>query len=320
MLSEKILITGANGFVGSALIRQLSSYPAQQLVALVRRSDVFLPSQAVVSVLPDDGLITSATMEGVNVVVHCAARVHMMNDRSVDALADFRKVNVDFTLDLAHKAAMAGARRFIFISSIKVNGEGTLPGHPYKADDVPAPGDPYGVSKMEAEQGLKRLAEKHGIEIVIIRPVLVYGPGVKANFHSMMKWLSRGIPLPLGSIQNKRSLVSLGNLVDLIIVCLDHNKAANQTFMVSDGEDVSTTELLIRMGKALEKPALLMSVPSFILEAGATLLGRKDVFHRLNGSLQVDIEKTCELLDWHPVESLDEGLKKAAESFKSNII
>lgn len=173
---------------------------------------------------------------------------------------------------------------------------------------------------MEAEQGLKRIAEESGMEVVIIRPVLVYGPGVKANFRSMMSWLSRGIPLPLGDIRNKRSLVSLGNLVDLILVCLDHPKAANQIFMVSDGEDVSTTELLVRMGKALEKKAVLIPMPPVVLNIGAALLGRRDIALRLNGSLQVDIRKTCELLDWRPVESLDEGLRKAARDFKSNAV
>jgi nucleoside-diphosphate-sugar epimerase len=218
-------------------------------------------------------------------------------------------------LNLARQAAEAGVRRFIFISSIKVNGEGTPLGAPYRADAQPQPADPYGISKMEAEQGLRALAGETGMEVVIIRPTLVYGPGVKANFLNMMRWLHKGVPLPFGAIHNRRSLVALDNLVDLIVTCIEHPAAANQTFLVSDGEDLSTTELLRRMATALGAPAHLLPVPSWLLEAGATMLGKKALSQRLCGSLQVDISKTRELLGWTPPLSVDAALRKTAKHF-----
>jgi nucleoside-diphosphate-sugar epimerase len=246
-------------------------------------------------------------------VVHLAARVHVMHDASSDPLAEFRKANVESTLALATQAAQSGVQRFVFISSVKVNGEHTQTGHPFRSDDQPAPQDPYGISKMEAEVGLRAIARQTGMEVVIIRPPLVYGPGVKANFASMVRWLQRGMPLPLGAIDNRRSLVALDNLVDLIVTCLDHPAAANQTFMVSDGDDVSTTELLQRMGAALGKPARLLPVPQGLLEWGAALLGKKDVAQRLFSSLQVDAEPTRQLLGWKPPVSLDQGLLQVAK-------
>jgi UDP-glucose 4-epimerase len=250
---------------------------------------------------------------GITTVVHLAARVHVMRDTEAYPLAAFRVVNVVETLSLARQAAAAGVRRFVFISSVKVNGETTQPGHPFTADDAPAPLDPYGISKMEAEQGLRQIAAETGMEVVIIRPPLVYGPGVKANFSAMMRWLQRGVPLPLGAIDNQRSLVALDNLVDLIITCISHPAAANQTFLVSDGEDVSTSELLRRMGRAMGRPARLLPVPAGLLKLAATLAGRRDMAQRLCGSLQVDIEKTRQLLGWSPPLTLDQGLKKAAQ-------
>jgi UDP-glucose 4-epimerase len=238
-----------------------------------------------------------------------------MSDTATDPLEEFRRVNVQGTLNLARQAAAVGVRRFVFVSSIKVNGESTQLGFPFTADDAPAPLDAYGVSKMEAEQGLRELAAQTGMEVVIIRPPLVYGPGVKANFAAMMRWLRRGVPLPLGAIHNQRSLVALDNLVDLIVTCLTHPAAANQTFLVSDGEDVSTTELLRRMGKAMGHPARLLPVPTGLLKLAATIVGRRDMAQRLCGSLQVDIEKTRRLLDWTPPLSLDQGLRKAAEGY-----
>lgn len=248
-------------------------------------------------------------------MVHAAARVHVMDDRASDPLAEFRRINVQGTLNLARQAAAAGVRRFVFISSIKVNGEATKLGIPFSADDIPAPLDPYGVSKMEAEQGLREIAAQTGMEVVIIRPPLVYGPGVKANFRAMMHWLTRGVPLPLGAIHNRRSLVALDNLVDLIVSCLDHPAAANQTFLVSDGEDLSTTQLLRRMGRALGKPVRLIPVPPALIKVGATLMGKRAVAQRLCDSLQVDISKTRQLLGWSPLLSVDEGLKKAAQGY-----
>jgi UDP-glucose 4-epimerase len=255
----------------------------------------------------------TVALEGVSAAIHCAARVHVMQETTADPLTEFRRVNVQGTLNLARQAAAAGVRRFVFVRSIKVNGESTQPGAPFKADDAPAPLDAYGVSKMEAEQGLRELAGQTGIEVIIIRPPLVYGPGVKANFAAMMHWLKRGVPLPLGAIHNQRSLVALDNLVALLMTCLTHPAAANQTFMVSDGEDVSTTELLLRMGQAMGKPARLLPVPASWLKLAAALIGKPDVAQRLCGSLQVDISKTRELLGWVPPVSLDEGLRRAAK-------
>src|SRR5450830_213857 len=317
----KLLITGASGFVGKALTTTLASDSQYTLRAGVRReSGQFPDSVEVVTVadLTSDTDWTSA-LTGVNTVVHAAARVHVMDDTSDDPLAEFRRVNVIGTLRLAQQAVEADVRRFVFISSIKVNGEGTLPGRPYTADDTPQPADPYGISKYEAEQGLLELARKSGLEVVIIRPVLVYGPGVKANFLSMMRWLDKGIPLPLGAIKNnRRSMVTLSNLVDLITVCIDHPAAANQVFLVSDGEDLSTTALLQRTAKALQKTARLVPVPAVFLTTAAALLGKKNVAQRLCGSLQVDIAKTRELLQWRPPVSIDAALKKTAAGLLVN--
>jgi nucleoside-diphosphate-sugar epimerase len=239
-----------------------------------------------------------------------------MQDNATNGLKAYREVNVSGTLNLARQAAHAGVDRFVFVSSIKVNGEATQPGHPYTADDVPLPLDPYGVSKLEAEQGLRDIEEQTGMEVVIVRPPLVYGPGVKANFATMMCWLARGFPLPLGAIRNARSMVALDNLVDLLVTCLNHPAAAGQTFLVSDGEDVSTTELLRRTANAMGKKALLLPVPALVFKWGAVILGKYDVAQRLTGSLQVDITKTRRLLGWNPPLTLDQGLKKAVEGMK----
>jgi nucleoside-diphosphate-sugar epimerase len=265
-------------------------------------------------VIGDIGLTTEwgAALEGIDTVVHLAARAHIMNDCEADPLSAYRSVNVEGTERLARQAVGAGVRRFIYLSSIKVNGELTKE-RPFSESNTPAPEDAYGISKMLAEEALRRIAEKNSMEVVIVRPPLVYGPGVKANFLSMMYWLTRGVPLPLGSINNRRSLVALDNLVDLIITCLTHPAAANQTFLVSDDEDLSTTELLQRMGNALDRPARLIPVPPRLLQWGATLFGKKDVAQRLLGNLQVDISKTKERLGWEPPVSVDEGLKITAE-------
>lgn len=256
-------------------------------------------------------------MKNVDLVVHLAARVHVMNDKSSDPLAEFRCVNVEGTAALARQAAVAGVRRFVFLSSVKVNGEFTKPGHPFTADDVPAPEDLYGVPKYEAEQLLRQIAAETGMEVVIIRPPLVYGPGVKANFESMMRWLARGLPLPLAAVtENRRSLVALDNLVDLIVTCLNHPAAANQTFLVSDGEDLSTAQLLKRMGAAIRQPARLFYLPPTLLKLGATVLKRPGIYQRLCGSLQLDIAKTIQLLGWTPPVSVDEGLRRAVEGFR----
>ncbi len=260
----------------------------------------------------------TVVLRSVDQVVHLAARVHVINDKSMDPLAEFRQVNVEGTANLARQAAAAGVRRFVYLSSIKVNGEFTQEGHPFTADDTPAPEDPYGVSKHEAEQALRQIAADTTMEVVIIRPPLVYGPGVKANFESMMRWLSRGVPLPLAVVtKNRRSLVALDNLVDLSMTCLSHPAAANQTFLVSDGEDLSTAGLLRRMGAALGHPARLFYVPPLMLKIGAHAVKKTGIYQRLCGSLQLDITKTRRLLDWIPPVSVDEGLRRAAEGFRA---
>jgi nucleoside-diphosphate-sugar epimerase len=257
-----------------------------------------------------------AALQGIDVVVHTAARVHVMKDSSEDPLAEYRRVNVEGSLALARQAASAGVRRFIFLSSIKVNGEQTDPGHPFTVEDEPGPVDPYGRSKWETEQALHVLAQETGLEIVVIRPPLVYGPGVRANFLAMMCWLHRRVPLPLGAVENQRSLVARDNLVDLIATCIDHPAAANEVFLVSDGEDVSTAELLRRLGQAIGRPARLIPVPIPLLKGVASVLGKQAVADRLLGSLQVDIEKTRSRLDWAPPVCVDDGLRKTADHFR----
>ena len=249
-------------------------------------------------------------LQGVEAVIHAAARVHVMNDRIADPLAEFRKVNVDGTLNLARQASAAGVKRFIFISSIKVNGEATSSDKPFLASDVPAPEDAYGLSKLEAEQGLMQIAAETGLEVVIVRPPLVYGPGVKGNFASMIRLVEKGLPLPLGAIHNLRSLVGIDNLVDLIIRCIDHPAAANQVFLAGDAEDLSTTQLLRGVARAKGRPSRLIAVPAGLLTCGAMLLGKRTFAQRLLGSLQVDISHTCALLDWTPPFTVEEGLRR----------
>ena len=257
----------------------------------------------------------SVALTGVTSVVHTAARVHVMKDQTADPLAEFRRVNVAGTLNLARQASAAGVKRLVFVSSIKVNGEQTQIGQPFTEKDVARPLDPYGISKYEAEEGLRRIAKETGMEVVIIRPVLVYGPGVKGNFLSMMRWLHKGIPLPFGAINNARNLVALDNLVDLIITCLHHPSAANQIFLVSDGEDISTTQLLQYTASAMRVKSRLIPVPASIIQVVAKLLGKGEVAQRLCGNLQVDISKAHQLLGWTPPISASEGLRRTVESY-----
>ena len=249
-----------------------------------------------------------------------------MRDEVADPLAEYRRVNVDATLNLARCAASSGVRRFVYLSSIKVNGERTYPAHLgprppeaflrfpegerelFRADDVPAPEDAYGISKLEAEQGLFALGRETGMEVVIIRPPLVYGPGVKGNLASLIRVVAKGLPLPLGAIHNRRSLVGLDNLVDLIVTCVNHPAAANQVFLAGDGQDLSTTELLRSIARAMGKPSRLIPVPAGMLMLGATLLGKKAMAQRLLGSLQADISKARTVLGWEPPVSVEEGI------------
>jgi nucleoside-diphosphate-sugar epimerase len=254
-------------------------------------------------------------MNDVSVVVHAAARVHVMKETSEDAILEFRKINVQGTLRLAKHAAASGVKRFVFISSIKVNGEKTNRGKPFTADDVPAPADPYALSKFEAEEQLRLLSQETGMQVVIIRPPLVYGPGVKANFLNMLRWIHRGLPLPLGSINNRRSLVSIGNLVDLLVTCIDHPAAAGNTFLVSDGEDVSTSELLRSLASALDKKAILIPVPIILLNLAAFILRKQAISRRLGESLQVDINKNRNLLGWAPRIPVERSMRQTARHY-----
>jgi UDP-glucose 4-epimerase len=314
----KVVVTGGAGFIGRALVaRLLREDCVSGVTAVVRRESSSLPADAVQCAVGDiaAGVSWADVLRGADAIVHCAARVHVMKDHVADPLAAYRAVNLNATLELAQAAAQCGVKRFVFLSSIKVNGEMTKPGQAFSADDDPAPIDPYGVSKAEAEKALFELSVKTGMEVVVIRPPLVYGKGVKANFEAMLRWTRKGIPLPLGAIRNARSLVSIENLTDLIVLCLHHPCAGGQVFMVSDGIDVSTSELLRRVARAMGRPARIFPVPESMLSFAARLIGRPDIAQRLCSSLRVDIGKTQQLLGWRPVLSLDEGLRNAAKDF-----
>ena len=293
----RIVITGGNGFIGHALSTQLRNHQ-HDVIAAVRRSCDY-PDMTVLA----DALSWSKALTNQDVVIHTAARAHVMNETKADALAAYRVVNVEGTRKLAEQAADAGVPRFIYLSSIKVNGEQTSSGARFCSGDNAFPEDAYGISKWEAEQALYDVSVRTGLEVVVIRPPLVYGPGVKGNFLSMLGWLNKGIPLPLGAIHNQRSLVGIDNLIDLIITCIDHPAAANQTFLVSNEEDLSTTELLRRMSNALGKPARLVPVPPSLLQFGAKLLGKQDMAQRLLGNLQVDMSHTKKALGWFDTRS-----------------
>jgi nucleoside-diphosphate-sugar epimerase len=316
-----ILLSGATGFIGNRVAEVLASDNALRLRGAVRRE----PADPIAGVeyvqIGDLGPDTAfaRAVESIDVVIHAAARVHVTTDSATDPATAFRQVNVRGTINLAEQAARAGVKRFIFISSIKVNGEYTLPGKAFFADDAPAPIDAYGISKHEAEMGLSRVAAATGMEVVIIRPPLVYGPGVKANFLTMMNSINSGIPLPLAGIENKRSLVALDNLAHLIRISMSHPAAANQVFLVSDDDDLSTTELLRRIGKALNVRVRLVAVPRSLLRIAASLAGKEDQARRLLQSLQVDTGKAKRLLGWAPIVTVDEGLEAAARDLRKPV-
>ena len=307
----KVLVTGATGFVGSALCGQLRA-AGHSVIAAVRRG----------SGLPDEmaiGEMSSLTnwrtgLAGCDTVIHLAARVHVMNDTAQDPLALYRATNTEATLNLARQAAQAGVKRFVFISTIKVNGEGR--GAAYRETDVPAPEDAYAISKWEAEQGLQRIARETGLEVVILRPPLVYGPGVKANFLRLMKTIQRGWPLPLGAIHNRRSLLYLGNFVDAIRLCVEHPAAAGQTFLLDDGQAVSTPELIRAVARAMGRPARLLAVPVGVLAFVGALLGKRAAVARLTGSLHVDGSAIRSRLGWTPPYSMEAGLAATVAAAK----
>ena len=309
----KVLTTGSTGFVGKSL---LSTLDAQQyLISTTRRAhddcDSCFDSHVVSNI---DALTNwSAALTGAEAVIHLAARVHIMRDTTRDQLAEFRRVNMDGTLNLARQAAAIGVRRFIFLSTIGVNGNSTPLGTAFSENDAPLPHDPYSVSKYEAEVGLRAISKSTGMEIVIIRPTLVHGRKAPGNFGRLTRLVAKGLPLPLASVNNRRSLVGIDNLVNFIVTCLEHPSAANETFLVSDGEDLSTPDLIRRMARAMNCPARLVPVPESVLMAAAAMLGRRDMAQRLCGSLQVNISKARALLDWKPPISVDEGLRRAVK-------
>lgn len=313
----RVLVTGANGFVGAAALPVLRGLPGVSTIGALRSFGPGMddPQRYVEIGALGRNPVPAAALAGVDVVVHTAARVHVMRDRVVDPLAAFREVNVEGTMSLARQAAGAGVRRLVFLSSVKVHGEATEPGNPWLADSPPSPNDPYAQSKYEAEQQLRVLAEETGLEVVIIRPPLVHGPGVKANFLAMMKLLYRGVPLPLGVTGNKRSLVGLDNLVDLIALCVRHPEAANHSFLVSDGEDFSTTDMLRHLGAALGRPARLFPVPASLLKLAAAATRKDEVYRRIFGSLQVDIAKNRNVLGWQPPVPARDALALTARWF-----
>ncbi|MFV3368079.1 UDP-glucose 4-epimerase family protein [Pseudomonas sp. NY15435] len=313
----KVLLTGATGFVGRGVLARLRQEDDVQVRVSQRGIAAQWPDG--VEVAQIDGLSVAQSwaqaLRGVDVVIHCAGRVHVMDERAADPLAEFRSVNVEATRHLAQEAAAAGVKRFVFVSSIKVNGEETAPGLPFTADAAPQPQDPYGQSKLEAEQALFAVAAQTGLEVVVVRPPLVYGPGVKANFASLMRALQRRLPLPFGAIDNRRSLVARDNLVDLLLLCAQHPAAAGQVFLVSDGEDLSTAQLCRGLSKALGVRPRLLPVPSGLLHLLGLLTGRSQQVRRLLGSLQVDISATRRQLGWIPPVSVEQALQEAAKEF-----
>ena len=312
--SRRVLVTGAGGFIGQAVCADLK-LRGHHVVGALRKRDAVRES-AVVDYVGmgdmDEFTDWSSVVEGMDCVVHLAARVHLMNDTAHDPLAEFRRFNVELTMNLASQAALAGVKRFVFISSVKVNGENTPFGQPFTADDLPRPTDPYGVSKLEAERLLLQLGKSTGMEIVIVRPVLVYGPGVRANFYQMMDWLKKGVPLPLKALDNQRSLVAIDNLADMIATCLIHPAAANQTFLVSDGEDLTVSELMERTSVALGRRARLLTMPIVFLKFVGRIFGKQAIIHRLCEPLQVDIVKSRLVLGWQPPVAVNVALKKTA--------
>ena len=318
-MTSRTLITGGQGLVGKALAARALAVGLTVRVS-TRQKSISTASRLEHVQTTDLSSTTDwlPALQEIDAVVHCAARVHVMHDTAADPLTAFRAVNVEGTLNLARQAAAAGVKRFVFISSVKVNGESTSPGQAFTEADAPNPQDAYGQSKHEAELGLRQLASDTGMEVVIIRPPLVYGPGVKANFAALMLAVQKGWPLPLGAVHNQRSLVALDNLVDFIVTCITHPQAGNQTFLVRDEHDLSTTELVRGMAQAAGIPARLLPVPVWALQAGAALLGKGDAVQRLCGNLQVDITKARTLLGWMPPVSVSEGLHRAVAGINNN--
>lgn len=312
----KVLVTGSSGLVGNSVITALKM-KKMDIVAHSRSS--YLPDCENVHVDLTADANWEPYLKGVDTIIHCAARVHQMNETVQEKQNAYHAVNVDGSLNLAKQAVEAGVKRFIFISSIKVNGEWTQESIPFTAKDAPHPQDDYGKSKFEAEKMLTSFANSSGLDLVIIRPPLVYGPGVKANFLSMMKAVVKGLPLPLGLINSLRSMVFVENLVDLIMVCCEHPDAPGKTFLVSDDEDISIRDLLRTLANSAGKRTYLLPIPQLLLVFTLTLLGKKAAAQRLCKPLQLDIQETKDTLGWKPKFSLREGLAKTMDYYLSNL-
>jgi nucleoside-diphosphate-sugar epimerase len=315
-----ILITGASGFIGKELCKSLchDNYFVRAIIRENSKEKNVAASDKIIIDEINSTMNWQDELEDIDCVIYLAGRVHIMRDHVNNPLQEFQEANTFSPLNLAKQASLVGVKRFIYLSSIKVNGEATKPYTYFTEDTNYIPVDAYALSKYEAEQGLSHIAQKTQMEVVIIRPPLVYGQNVKANFLSIMKVLYKRIPLPFGAVHNQRSLVALDNLVSFIIHCIDHPKAANEIFLISDGEDVSTTELLHKVAKAFGKKTFLVPVPVSLMRFTAKLLGKEDVADRLFGSLQVDSTKAMNLLGWKPVISMDEQLKKTADAYLNN--
>lgn len=312
VMSRAVLVTGATGFIGRALVTALAGTDRFEVRAAGRAGRTAASPVQWVAVGDIDGDTEwRPALSGVEIVVHLAARAHIMRDTHDAPLAEFRRVNVDGTMNLARQAEAQGVRRFVFVSSIGVNGNHTSE-RPFSERDPAAPAEAYAVSKLEAEQGLATLAGSGAMEVVVVRPPLVHGPGAPGNFGRLQRLVSRAPLLPLGATHNRRSLVGLDNLVDFIMTCMEHPAAANETFLVSDGEDLSTTDLIRLLSRALGRSPWLVPVPPGLLTVAATVLGRREMAERLLGSLQVDISKARQRLGWHPPLTVDEGLRRAA--------
>ena len=312
----KILITGSNGFLGQYLCQFLAE-KNYSILAQTRKAQTFaLPNISNINFDLNDNL-DSIDLSQVDVIVHCAGRAHIMNETATSPLDAYRQTNVQGTLNLAKKAVQSGVKRFIYLSSIKVNGEETRE-TPFKPDDLFKSNDPYGVSKYEAEQELLELAKNAKLEVVIIRPVLIYGPHVKANFKNMINLANKKIPLPIGCLDNKRSLVSVYNLADLIEVCLTHPNAKNEIFLVSDQDDISVKQLFEKLAYYQNNKLLMIPVPKSLISLLASLVGKKAVASRLCSELVVDTSKNTKLLDWTAPYSVDASLEKMFNTTHKN--
>jgi UDP-glucose 4-epimerase len=304
-----ILLTGASGFVGRATLAYLRDLPKVN-VRLGLRTAMPRFNEFHQFEIGNLGSATNWTeaLKDTDTVIHLAARVHVMNDRAADPLAEFRAVNVAATQTLAQQAAQTGVRRMVYLSSVKVLGESSTPGISLSEDSPCVPCDPYAISKLEAENVLRLVGGQSGMEIVILRPPLVHGPGVGANFAALMRAVRRGIPLPLGCIRNRRSLIGVGNLASAIALCSHHQAAANQTFLVSDQHDVSTPELAQELAKAMNRSAHLLPVPVGWLKTLGNISGKSAAIDRLCGDMQIDSSKITRMLGWRPALSLQESL------------